>query len=172
MPSAPHQKRSIPFSRPSRKTILLVVIVAGATLILSAFFWSLFYRPTGLYVPSLGTMKTLGVEAYWDIGLQNKTETIEWGVVWPGSSISVTLYIKSTSNAEVALILDSTDWEPASISEFMILLWDYNGMVLDLGEIIEVTLTLSVSSSDQFIRYLVANDVKQFSFEIVIRAQE
>jgi hypothetical protein len=117
-------------------------------------------------------MKTLGVEAYWDIGLQNKTETIEWGVVWPGSSISVTLYIKSTSNAEVALILDSTDWEPASISEFMILLWDYNGMVLDLGEIIEVTLTLSVSSSDQFIRYLVANDVKQFSFEIVIRAQE
>jgi hypothetical protein len=125
-------------------------------------------RINNLSVPSLGTIKTIGVEVCWDPNCENKTETIDWGTVWPGSSKNVTFYIRSVSNFEATLNLNTTNWNPANISDYISLSWSYNRTPLKPGEIIQVTLTLSASSSDSFIRYLIANDVKDFNFDIVI----
>jgi hypothetical protein len=46
----------------------------------------------------------------------------------------------------------------------------YNGTQINPGEIIQVTLTLSASSSHDFVHYLIANNVKNFSFDIIIAA--
>lgn len=154
--------------RSSRKTILLILIAVGATIAISTTISILFSRIANLYVPSLGTIKTLGVEAYWDVNVENKTEAIHWGTIWPGSTQNVTLYVRSISNIETTLNLNATNWNPTNLSNYMNLTWNYNGATIRPNEIIQVTLTLSTP----FIQYLITNDVKQFSFDIIISTKE
>jgi len=160
----------IAFLRSSKKTLLLVLIVAVASIAVTTAISILLSKIDKLYVPSLATIKTIGVEAYWDPNCENKTETIDWGTIWPGSSKNVTLYIRSVSNFEATLNLNATNWNPVNISDYISLSWSYYGKPLDPGEIIQVTLTLSASSSDSFLHYLIANSVKDFSFDIIISA--
>jgi hypothetical protein len=47
---------------------------------------------------------------------------------------------------------------------------DYN-RIAD-AETIQVTLTLTTSSSDAFLLYLITNDVKEFGFDVIITALE
>jgi hypothetical protein len=160
----------IAFLHSSKKTVLLILVVAIASIAITTTIFILLNRIDRLRVPSLGTMKTIGVEAYWDPNRENKTETIDWGTIWPGSSKNVMIYIRSVSNFKATLNLNTTNWNPANISDYISLSWSYNGTPLDPSETIQVTLTLSASSSDSFVQYLIANDVKDFSFDIVIVA--
>jgi len=160
----------ITFLRSSKKTLLLILIVAVASIAITTTISILLSKIDNLHVPSLATIKTIGVEAYWDLNCENKTETIDWDTIWPGSTKNVTFYLRSVSNFEATLNLYATNWNPANISDYMDLSWSYNETPLNPGEIIQVTLTLSASSSDSFIRYLIANDVKDFNFDIVIAA--
>jgi len=158
------------FLRSSKRTILLILLVAVITIALSTTISILSQSITTLKFPSLGTIKTLGVEAYWDRNLENKTETIKWGTISPESSKNVTLYLRSISTTETTLHLNTTNWNPTNISEYMNLKWNYNGTILHPGETIQVTLTLTASSSKTFILYLITNDVKEFGFDIIITA--
>jgi len=158
----------IAFLRSSKKTVLLTVIVAIASITVTTTISILLSNIDNLYVPSLGTIKAIGVEAYWDPNCENETEIIDWGTIWPGSSKNATFYLQSVSNFEATLNLNATNWNPANISDYMSLSWSYNGTPLNPGEIIQVTLTLSAPFSDSFIRYLIVNDVKNFSFDIII----
>jgi hypothetical protein len=76
------------------------------------------------------------------------------------------VYVKSVSNVRVALNIFLTDWDPVEISDYMTISWDYDGAQLDPGEIIPVKITLSASSSDEFINYLVTNEIRRFDFDI------
>jgi len=164
--------KKITFLHSSKRTILLIVITALITIAISTTVSVLLERTFNLQVPSLGTIKTLGLEAYRDRGLENKIETIDWGTIWRGSSEIFTFYLRSVSNAEAILFLNTTNWNPANISEYLILSWNYDGTTVKPGEIIQVILTLSASSSHSFILYLITNDVKEFSFDIIIKAAE
>jgi len=158
--------------RSSKRTILLIAITAVVTITISAIISIWLSKTINFYVPSLGNIKTIGVEAYWDENLENKTEVIDWGTTWPGSSKNFTLYIRSISNTETTLLLNTTNWKPSNISEYMNLSWSYNGTTLYPSETIQVTLTLTASSSSNFLLYLITNDVKEFSFDIIISASE
>jgi hypothetical protein len=160
----------IAFLRTSKKTVLLILIVAIASIAVATTISMMLSKIGNLYVPSLATIKTIGVEAYWDPNCENKTEIIDWDTIWPGSSKNVTLYIRSISNFETTLNLNTTNWNPANISDYISLSWSYNGTPLSPGEIIQLILTLSASSSNSFIRYLIVSDVKNFSFDIHIVA--
>jgi len=149
----------IEFLRSSKTTILFIIITAVITIAISAIISLWLSSINNIYVPSLGTIKTLGVEAYWDKNLENKTETINWGTIWPGSSKNFTLYLRSISNTETTLLLNATNWNPANISEYMNLSWNYNETILHPSETIQVTLILTTSSSNEFIFYLINNDV-------------
>jgi len=165
-------KRLSEFLEPSKKTVLLIVAVAAITVLVTSLTAIWLSKITNLQIPSLGTITTLGVEAYWDKNLTNKTEEIKWGKIWPGSSQNVTIYIRSISNVETTLILNTTNWNPTNLTDYMNLTWNYNETTIHPDEIIQVTLTLSASSSYSFIMYLITNDVKQFSFDIIIRTSE
>ncbi|MGQ9460591.1 MAG: hypothetical protein ACUVRA_05120 [Candidatus Bathyarchaeaceae archaeon] len=56
---------------------MLILIVAVASITVTTIISILLSKINNLYVPSLGTIKTIGVEAYWDSKCENKTETIE-----------------------------------------------------------------------------------------------
>lgn len=163
----------------SRKTVLLVLIVVLVTIITTTTISILLEKTTHLRFPSFGTIKTIGVEAYWDQSLENKTETIDWGIVWLGSSRNVTFYVRSICSVETTLNLTTNNWtlwdanrkivtEPINISRYMNLTWNYNGTTLDPLDVIQVTLTLSTSYSSDFISVLINYDVREFSFDIII----
>lgn len=160
----------IAFLNRSKRTLLLIIIVALISVAVTTTTAILLSRTTNFTVPSLGTVKTIGVEAYWDQNRENKTETIDWDEIWLGSSKNVTIYIRSISNYKVTLKLNATDWNPANVSEYTNLSWDYNGTPLNPGETIQVTLTLSIPSYPSFVRYLIDEKVQNFSFDIHIVA--
>lgn len=160
------------FLRSSKRTILVITITAVSTIAISAIASAWLAKTIKLYVPSLGIIKTLGVEAYWDKNLQNQTEAINWGTIWPGSSKNFTFYLQSISNTETTLHLNTTNWNPANISEYMTLSWNYNDTILHPNETIQVTLVLTTSSSNTFLHYLITNDVKEFNFDIIISTSE
>jgi len=159
-------------SRPSKNTVLLIISVVVVTLLLSFGLSLWLSRVTDLKVPSIGTIKTIGVEAYWDENLENKTEAVNWGMIWYGSSKNVTFYLRSTRNVKMVLQLNATNWNPEKISKYMILSWSYNGTPVEPGEVVRVTITLSAPPSKPFIDYILANDLKEFTFDIVVRATE
>jgi hypothetical protein len=162
----------VKFLHSSKRTILLILITAVMTIVVNTVISIWLYRIVNVNIPSLGTIKTLGVEAYWDRNLENKTEIIDWGTIWPGSSKNATFYVRSISNVEATLYLHTANWNPANLSDHVTLSWNYNGTTVHPGEIIQVTLTLSAPSSHPFILYLITNDVKEFSFDIIIGASE
>jgi hypothetical protein len=158
----------IVFLRSSKKTVLLILIVTVASIAITTTISILLSKIDNLNFPSLATIKTIGVEAYWYPNCENKTKTIHWGTIWPGSSTNKTFYIRSISNFKATLNLNATNWNTTNISDYINLSWNYNGTPLNPGEIIQVTLTLSAPLSDSFIYYLITNDVKDFNFDIVI----
>jgi len=170
------------FPRPSKKTVLLVLAVVAITILLTTIIsiWS--NKVTNLKLPSLGTLMTLGVEAYWDVNLTDKIdqdEKINWGTLWLGSSNNVTVYLLSISTDKTALTLTKANLkfydtsevaiQPYNnISTYMNLSWDYNGSIVEPGDVIQVTLTLSAYYSKDFANYLIEKDIKSFSFDIHI----
>lgn len=161
------------FLNRSKKTLFLILIVALASVALTTTISIMLSKTSNFTLPSLGTVKTIGVEVYGDQNLENKTETINWDEVWVGSSKNVTVYIRSISNYQIILNLNATDWNPTDVSDYMNLSWDYNGTLLNPGETIPVMLTLSIPSSYSFVNYLIDNDVQNFNVDIhIIAASE
>jgi len=158
--------------RPSKNTIMLILIVSVVTLLFSSALSLWLSEVTYLRVPSIGIIKTIGVEAYWDETLEYKTEVIDWDVIRLGSSKNVTFYVRSISNVKTVLQFNVTNWNPTNISKYMNLSWNYYGTPIDPIEVIDVTITLTATYSMPFIDYLIANDVKEFSIDIVISAIE
>lgn len=156
----------------SKKTLLLIIIVAIASVSSTTLISVMLSKYDNFSFPSLGNIKTIGVESYWDLNYENETENLDWGTLDIGSSNNVTLFIKSSSNYDVILNLNITDWAPENILDYLTVSWDYNGTVIKPGETIRVTLTLSASSSPSFVSYLIVNKVKKFYCDIHIVASE
>ena len=72
----------------------------------------------------------------------------------------MTVYIKNEGNAAETLSSTAENWNPSTASTYMSLTWDYGGQVIDVGEVVQVTLSLSVSDTIE--------GVTSFSFDIVI----
>jgi hypothetical protein len=160
------------FWRSYRRIIILILVTVLLTLVISATMSIVLSRFTNLSVPSVGNIRAIGVEAYWEFGGENKTEIVDWGTIFPGLSKNVTLYVKSVSNVETTLNLTAMNWNPPQISDYLNLSWSYDGTPLEPGEVIQVTLTLSTSSSTSLAQYLIVNDVRSFDFDIDILATE
>jgi hypothetical protein len=171
----------------SRKLIFLVLVVVLVTLIFNFIMASSVNNnannPNNPYNPNndiknrtistTGGFHVQGLEIY---GGDVKAEPsgkiyIDWGELNLGSSKKVSFYVKSTSNFDVDLGLNVTAWTPAKIKDYLNISWDYNGTVLSPNdEPLLVTLTLNVSSSNEFVNYLVENKVTSFGFDTTVYA--
>jgi hypothetical protein len=160
----------------SYKTLILVAIVAIISVAVSAWI-AIMLSDSGseIYLPSVGTIKTIGVETYEDPNGVVKQETLSWDEIkiekldWDEITmepISTTVYVKSVSNYRVTMNIFLTDWSPAEISDYLTISWDYEGEDMNPGEIIPVTLTLSAPSSDAFIDYILGNNIQSFDVSI------
>ena len=167
------------------KTIVLIVFVSLVTLLLSAAvsIWLSSYH--NLHLPSVGTIRVIGVEASGGnlTDAQDGSQLLDWGTVYPGTIANRSLYIRSKSNEPITLQLTLSNLtfqnsEGANVTEPLLLknplnlTWNYTGAPLEPNEQICVVLTLKVSEDLEFINYVINNDVKEFFFVITIKPRE
>ncbi|MCK4434061.1 hypothetical protein KAU92_01125 [Candidatus Bathyarchaeota archaeon] len=166
----------------SKKTVLLIIVVATITLIVSTMIGILLDRANHLYIPSFGTIRTYGVEAYGEsIIPKDGEQIIDWGTIYPGTSISRSFYVHSRSSTDAIVIFETANWTffdsgdndvTGFFTNNMSLKCDYNRTIIPRDERIYVTLTLTAGSSPSFINDIIVKDVQKFSFDIVIYASK
>jgi len=110
------------------------------------------------------------IAIYQDSNCTSPVYQVDWGSLEPGMTRDTTMYIRNIGEGKVELSLDATNWRPANISNYLNLTWSYSGAAVFPSETVKVTLTLSSSSSPDFTEYLVAHDVREFNFDIIITA--
>ncbi|MEM2688920.1 MAG: hypothetical protein QXR01_03635 [Candidatus Bathyarchaeia archaeon] len=173
------------FVRRFWKTIVLVVLVSSATLLLNILVSSWLSSFHNLHLPSFGTIHVIGVEAFGGnlTATEDGSQVLDWGAIYPGIPATRLFYVKSKSNRPITLqltVLNLTfqNSKGAIVTELLPfenplnLTWNYTGAPLEPGEQICLVLTLEASSDPRFIWYIIDNDMKQFSFVIVIKPLE
>ena len=113
-------------------------------------------------VSSNGSVKGVGVGVYWNQACTNATSSISWGILDPGSNVNKTIYIRNEGNTAATLSMTTSNWNPTNASSYMTLTWNYGGQTLSVNQVVQVKLTLSVSSS--------VTGITNFSFDITITA--
>jgi hypothetical protein len=111
-------------------------------------------------VPSVGTVKAIGVGVYWDENCTSWVTEIDWGFIEPGGLVNVTIFLKNKGNVPIALSINTENWNPLEASEYITLGWDYAGQTVDPGGVLKATLTLAVTSN--------ITGITSFSFDIII----
>jgi hypothetical protein len=96
--------------------------------------------------PLDGTINTVNVEAYSDSACTQPLTGLNVGNVNPGSTITKTIYIKNTGSIPVTLTMAASGWNPVGASTYLTLLWNRQNDVLDAGDSVSATFTLTVAS--------------------------
>ena len=141
-------------------TLALAAVGVGAATVMV----SLGVLSNSTSIQSYGAVKAVNVGVYWNSGCTNVTSTINWGILSPGNSKDVTLYVKNYGNVAVKLSLVAQNWNPTNAADYMGLSWNREGQTVNSGSVVAATLTLSVSSS--------IGGITNFSFDIVITGTE
>ncbi|MGB9777987.1 MAG: hypothetical protein ACPLW8_01160 [Candidatus Bathyarchaeales archaeon] len=111
-----------------------------------------------------GTVKALGVGVYWNSNCTNPVSLINWGTVEPGSINNVTVYVRNEGNTAANISMTTENWNPSNASNYLTLSWNYNGQQLNPSEVVQITLSLAVSSNVQ--------GIESFSFDIIVSVIE
>jgi hypothetical protein len=140
-------------------TSLALILCALAT---GIFGTVLSVRSTSRTIPNGGSVKGIGVGIYWDSACTNRTSSINWEFLDPGSNKTVTLYVRNEGNAMATLSKAEPNWNPSAASSYMTLNWNYAGQTLSVNQVLQVKLTLIVSST--------VSGITNFSFDLTVSA--
>ncbi|MDH5788694.1 MAG: hypothetical protein OEZ40_10430 [Candidatus Bathyarchaeota archaeon] len=111
-----------------------------------------------------GNVEAVGVGVYWDNHCTDNVTSIDWGFLEPGAVTNRTVYIKNSGNVPAMLNMTTADWSPNEAYGNITLSWNREGYLLDSGLVVQMVLTLSVSSE--------IAGVASFSFDIIITGTE
>jgi hypothetical protein len=116
--------------------------------------------PTTETISNVGSLKTIGIGAYWDENLTAKVNLIDWGTLEPGAQKSFLIYFQNEGNSAVTLSQSTSNWNPSAAATYLTLNWDYNGQTIEADKNLQVTLTLSVSAN--------ITGITNFGFDIIV----
>lgn len=117
---------------------------------------------TSRTVSSAGSVKGIGVGVYWDFACTDRTSSINWGLLDPGSDKTITVYVRNEGNSLAILSKATQNWSPSAASNYMTLNWNYAGQNLSVNQVLQIKLTLVVSQT--------ISGITDFSFDITITA--
>lgn len=100
------------------------------------------------------------IVAYSDPQGNYTLSSVEWGILEPGESKNVTCYVKNWDKVPLRLSFMTQNWNPSEASNYINLIWNYGGQLVNTSEIVEIVFTISVSAN--------VPDMADFSFDIVI----
>jgi len=136
------------------------IVLAVAGLAICIFILSIAMNSTS----NVSAVGANGVGVYWDRDCSDIVSSIEWGTLQPGSAKNVAVYIRNEEEKPMYLVVSTTNWNPPKASQYLNLGWDYSEQRMNPGEILRITLTLSVS------RYI--EGISSFSFDILISGSD
>lgn len=117
---------------------------------------------TSRTVSNAGSVKGVGVGVYWNLACTNRTSSINWGLLDPGSNRTVTVYVRNEGNAPATLTKTVQSWNPSTASSYLTLNWNYAGQTLSANQVLQLKLTLLVSSA--------ITGISNFSFDTIVIA--
>ena len=149
--------------------MLLRKISQFALIIIIAALIGLIVTTTGLLsvnqtVSSSGTVTAIDVGVYSDSACTTELTSINWGIISPGNSVSRTIYLKNTGNAQITLFMTKTNWNPVNADGPITLTWNRENATLNVDQVTSAILTLSLSES--------ISGITNFSVEIVFTGTE
>jgi len=113
---------------------------------------------------SVSALEANGVGIYWDGNFNEEVRLIDWGSLNPGSVRNITVYVQNEVDESQFLRMLTMDWDPSYAPDYIALRWDYSGQRLYPSEVLQITLTLSVS------RYI--EGITSFNFCISITGSD
>ena len=144
-----------------------IITWISLALVLSALGIGLFRTALSLQqstrtISNAGSVVGIGVGIYWDSACTNRTPSISWGLLNPGTTKTVTVYVRNEGTVAATLSRATQNWNPATASSHMTLSWNYAGQTLNVNQVFQTRLTLAVSST--------ISGITNFSFDITITA--
>ena len=105
-----------------------------------------------------------GLGVYWDASCTNRIINIDWGALNPGSVANKIIYIRNEGSQTGTLFMTTKNWNPSHTANYLNLVWNYNEQPVNPNQVVQVTLTLTVSSN-----IIYANPpITTYTFDIII----
>ena len=145
-------------SKPTRKKAVIITC-ALSTMILIGTVGNFIPKPN---VVQAANIEGIGVGIYWNQNCTNKTLTLNWGNITPNSENTLEVFIRNEGNSKASLYLSTTEWIPKAASNCIRLEWNYSNQILSPGQIIPISLTLTVSPE--------IGGVSDFTYNTIITA--
>ena len=139
--------------------LILVTYTFGLSLISQAY-------PAGQTTRTLSSTGSIqiqtsqGIGVYQNLACTTELTSVPWGTLQPGGSQQIICYIKNEGTTPTTLSLQTDNWTPGTASNYLTLDWNYGGATLSAGEVVTVTLTLSVDAG--------ITGITTFGFDIII----
>jgi hypothetical protein len=144
-----------------RRLLAVAAFAVAAVVLVGLCLAALLYQAR---IPASGVLKAVGLEVYEDQACTVKLESIDWGLLAPGESKTITCCVKSSSTVDTELFLTSESWNPAVAAGFINVSWDREGTVLAAGTVAAAKLTLHIDTA--------ISGIEAFNGIIVITAVE
>ncbi|HTY76146.1 MAG TPA: hypothetical protein VMD05_11370 [Candidatus Nanoarchaeia archaeon] len=104
---------------------------------------------------------SVNVAVFTDAACTQNASAVNWGTLSPGLNTTKIFYVKNLGNVTSRLSLSTDDWTPSNAYPAINLDWNQEGTILAPGEIVQATLTLTVSPT-------IDANVTSFNFNIMI----
>jgi hypothetical protein len=130
------------FQKLSKAAIIAVALAAILLTVTTAAVLS-----ANQTVPLSGTITAVNLGVYSDSACTQTCTALNVGTLNPGGTATQTVYIKNTGTVPETLTMTANNWNPTSASSSLTLTWNRQSTVLNAGESIQATLTLTVASS-------------------------
>lgn len=131
----------------SNKRVLPLFLASCLTCVLIGYAFGLL--TVQFRVANVASIKTVGVNVYSDLNCTQPITEIDWGTLEPSTSKIIPVYVKSLSNIPINVTVYASDWNPTNCTDYMTLTANPNDFILIPSEVVEVNLTLAVSSDIQ-----------------------
>jgi hypothetical protein len=135
---------------PYEKKRSFVRILAAATVIVSLSLTLVAFGVINysIIIRSGGTVNLpVGVGFYWDSDCSSPVSFIDWGDIQPGSTVNVTLFVRNEGGQAISLNITAENWNPIETTSYMTFDSDYGDQTINPQETIQITLSLTTSSS-------------------------
>ena len=109
-------------------------------------------------VPLSGTITTVNVGVYKDIGCTTNCTTLNVGTILSGETSEQIVYIKNTGTTPVTISMNVNNWNPTNANSYLSLSWNREDTILDPAETIQATLTLTTTEN--------ADDLSSFGCDL------
>jgi hypothetical protein len=134
--------------------------LAGSRLLASYKSWSLFGQAAVVkfsdsngdgYLDAVSIPESVGygksIDVYSDANCMSKIESINWGMLSPGETKKVTVYVRNEGERSTVLALSVYGWTPVEALNYMTVSWNYSGTAVYPGQMVIILLTLMVDPS-------------------------